>query len=70
MKFLIKAYDKEKRTLYQVQSDDIKIIEDRALLYAAQGLNYKVYYALFDEKCPGLYKYREIQLTGEGGYIC
>lgn len=68
MKYLIKAYDKEKRTLYQVQSDDIKIIEDKALLYAAQGLEYRVYREVHDEKCPGLYKYREIRLTGDGGY--
>lgn len=64
MKYLIKAYDKKSKTLYQVQSDDIKIIEDKALLYAAQGLDYKVYSDL-----DGL-GIHEIELTGNGGYIC
>ena len=64
MKFLIKAYDKEKRTLYQVQSDDITIIEDRALLYKAQGLDYKIY---ADRDSPG---FTEIELTGKGQFEC
>ena len=64
MKFLIKAFDKKSKTLYQVQSDDIKIIEDKALLYAAQGLDYKVYLNTDD------IGYTEIALTGDGGYIC
>ena len=68
MKFCIKAYDKKIKTLYQVQSDDIKIIEDKALLYAAQGLNYRVYREFPDKDCPGLNDYSEIRLTGNGGY--
>ena len=68
MKFCIKAFDKKSKTLYQVQSDDIKIIEDKALLYAAQGLAYRVYREFPDKECSGLNDYSEIRLTGDGSY--
>ena len=62
MKYLIKAFDKKTKTLYQIQSDDLKIIEDKALLYKAQGLDYKIYHYY------PVIGYREIKLTGDGGY--
>lgn len=64
MKYLIKAFDKKSKMLYQVQSDDITIIEDRALLYKAQGLDYKIY---ADLDSSG---FTEIELTGKGQFEC
>lgn len=64
MKFLIKTFDKKNKTLYEVRSDKIEIIENKALLYAAMGLNYKVY---SDIDGLGIV---EISLTGNGGFIC
>ena len=64
MKYLIKAFDKKSKTLYQVQSDDIKLLEDKALLYKAQGIDYKIY---ADLDGTG---FTEIELTGKGQFEC
>lgn len=62
MKYLIKAFDSRTKTLYRVQSNDIKFIEDKAFTYRAQGLEYKTY--LLDDNGG----YTEIFLNGRGGW--
>ena len=62
MKYLIKAYDKERKTAYEIHADDLEIIEAKALTYRAQGLSYKTY-------CKDLSgEYTEIFLNGRGGW--